>query len=200
MISDDGVKSLIEKGSFIHPALPFDHLDQPFPPKANVDGMAQRIDEVADLQISNEHLAAIAADLTIAPDARIVGHDRIVPLLPKLPMVMAAGVDVDFRDGDTQVTQEGVPKFHGDFVIVATKRKVAQHLKMRQVRSIAYQTEIVGAETGLQRTLVSTVGIVETASKTLHSAANKERGIVVHGDDVSVQNERKTELLETAAD
>ena len=93
-----------------------------------------------------------------------------------------------------------MPKLDGDLVVVTAKREIAQHLEVSQVRSIADQTEIVGADAGLQRSLATTVRIVETAFELLHPAANEERGLVMFGDDVAINNERKIELLEAASD
>ncbi len=66
--------------------------------------------------------------------------------------------------------------------------------------AVANEVDVVGANARLQRSMLAAIRLTETAFETLHSTANEKRRVVMLGDDRPIDDERKAEILESAAD
>lgn len=125
------MQSTIEKRRVINSALPLDNLVQTLPAKSHIGRMAKRMDQVPDLQLADEDLAAIAANDAVAPNTRIVGDDRASSTRPKSQMFDLTWMNMDFKASDSQIAQDRAPEVDADFIIVAAERETPKHLKIR---------------------------------------------------------------------
>ena len=91
---------------------------------------------------------------------------------------------------DSKITKDRMPKFYGKMVVVVAEREVTQHLKVRQMTSVANEIDVVGTNATLQRSMSSTIRMMKTMLYTLHTTAKKESGIIVFWNNDSVGNQR----------
>ena len=108
-------------------------------------------------------------------------------------------MNVDLNAVDLQIVQNRMPQIDRKLIIVPAKREVSQHLKVRQMRAVTYQIEVIRPDTRLQRTMSATIGLVKSGSDLLHTAANKQRRIIIVGHDRAINDQGKAELFKSAA-
>ena len=92
-----------------------------------------------------------------------------------------------------------MPQFDRLVVVATTKRKVAQHLEIGEVRTITHEFDVVCAQAALQRALAAAIRLEKSIAKRLHAAADKQSR-VVRGHNGTVDQEGKTELFKSTAD
>jgi hypothetical protein len=98
-----------------------------------------------------------------------------------------------------QVAQDQVPEFDGNLIVVAAEGEVPDHLEAGQVRAIANEIKVVGANARLQRAVTPAIRLMEAAFDPLHARADKKSRIVVR-NDIAVHDQRKAELLKSSLD
>lgn len=119
MIASDWIQALVEELGLVHPALVFYHRHQSLEPETHVRGVAQWVHEVADLDSVRVDLAAVTADLSVAPFAfRVVNH-IMAEAHPDAFVIIPVGVDVHWVGVDLQILKDLAPEFARNAVVGA---------------------------------------------------------------------------------